>query len=136
MEKNKELSISLQNEIKKQSLDSEFKKKFDECFLDFNDFNNLRCKATFHAYYTKYHWYGERHLFTKEHLVKNDFFDKFYLGVRNDAPNKKEEFINCLEMFSDYIDYDYEIDRETVFNDGNHSYNCVFKKRKVKAKKK
>ena len=92
MEKNKELSISLQNEIKKQSLDSEFKKKFDECFLDFNDFNNLRCKATFHAYYTKYHWYGERHLFTKEHVVKNDFFDKFYLGVRNDAPNKKEAY--------------------------------------------
>lgn len=136
MEKNKELSISLQNEIYKQSLDSEFKKKFDECFLDFNDFNNLRCKATFHAYYTKYHWYGERHLFTKEHLVKNDFFDKFYLGVRNDAPNKKEECINCLEMFSDYIDYDYEIDRETVFNDGTHHYNCVFKKRKVKAQKK
>lgn len=128
MEKFKIDSNNLGKEIFKKSL--VIKEKFNECFLDFNDFNK---KVDFDFRFTKYDWYSHRYIFTEEDLLRNDFFDKFHLEVF-EYNFKKEEFINCIEMFAEYIDYEYEIDIEFK-REKYIKYNFIFKKIKVKKKR-
>lgn len=136
MKKVKKIYQSLEKE--KSILLKELEKKFNECFLGFND--NLEVPVTFRGWFTKYNWYQQRNLFTEEHLVKNDFYNKFTLQLY-DYSNDNEELIECIEMFGDYIEYDYEV-KEEILQKPYQSFGIIipkhtnylfqFKKRKVK----